>query len=202
QPPCLSIVNGSGAVRYPGRGAKAGGGLGRIWPPRPTRALAFATAVASPPAVAIGAEPVKVIVVGTFHMSNPGHDIHNMKVDDVLAAKRQAEIADVTDRLAAFKPTKVMAEWPAELVAERDPKYVAGTLPPSRNEVVQLGFRLARSAGAQGMYGIDVDGDFPFEAVQTFAKAHGQEALLQSWLDAGGREVKALTEMLASHSIG
>ncbi|HYV68427.1 MAG TPA: DUF5694 domain-containing protein, partial [Myxococcales bacterium] len=147
-------------------------------------------------------EPVKVIVVGTFHMSNPGHDIHNMKVDDVLAAKRQAEIADVTDRLAAFKPTKVMAEWPAELVAERYPKYVAGTLPPSRNEVVQLGFRLARSAGAQGMYGIDVDGDFPFEAVQTFAKAHGQEALLQSWLDAGGREVKALTEMLASHSIG
>src|SRR5262249_60529577 len=133
QPPCLSIVNGSGAVRYPGRGAKAGGGLGRIWPPRPTRALAFATAVASPPAVAIGAEPVKVIVVGTFHMSNPGHDIHNMKVDDVLAPKRQTEIAALTSALAGFRPTRVAIEWPADLTSERYAKYLAGTLPPSAN---------------------------------------------------------------------
>jgi hypothetical protein len=39
---------------------------------------------------------------------------------------------------------------------------------------VQLGFRLAKAAGLQNVYGIDVDGDFPYDAVLDFAKAHGQ----------------------------
>ena len=124
--------------------------------------------------------PVKVMIVGVFHMSNPGHDIHNMKADDVLAPGRQAEIEAVTSALAKFRPTRVAAEWPAELVAERYPKYLAGTLPPSRNEVVQLGFRLAKTAGLKTAYGIDVDGDFPYRELEAYAKAHGQSALLEA----------------------
>ena len=45
------------------------------------------------------------MIVGVFHMSNPGHDMHNMQVDDVLAPKRQGEIAAVTEeyrRVAGF----------------------------------------------------------------------------------------------------
>ncbi|MEO7029373.1 MAG: DUF5694 domain-containing protein [Acidobacteriaceae bacterium] len=122
--------------------------------------------------------PVSVMVVGGFHLSNPGHDIHNVTVDDVLAPKRQAEIARITDALATFHPTKVMAEWPADVASERYNHYLAGTLPPSRNEVVQLGFRLAKAAGIDHFYGIDVDGDFPYEPVQAFAKTHGQSELL------------------------
>src|SRR3989442_12795799 len=37
----------------------------------------------------------EVLVLGVYHMSNPGHDIFNMQADDVLAPKRQAEIAQV-----------------------------------------------------------------------------------------------------------
>lgn len=129
--------------------------------------------------------PVQVMVVGLFHLSNPGHDLHNMKVDDVLAPKRQAELAAITDALARFKPDKVAVEWPRELVDERFPKYVAGTLSPSRNEVVQLGFRLARTAHATGVYGVDVDGDFPYEAVKAYADVHG----LSSLLDAEGAKI-------------
>jgi hypothetical protein len=65
------------------------------------------------------AKPVEVMIVGVFHMSNPGHDIHNLKVDDVLEPKRQVEIAALTDALSRFKPSKVRVEWPADLVAER-----------------------------------------------------------------------------------
>ena len=39
----------------------------------------------------------EVLVVGTFHMANPGHDMFNMQADDVLAEKRQKEIAQVID---------------------------------------------------------------------------------------------------------
>src|SRR5512141_3216498 len=91
--------------------------------------------------------PVEVMIVGGFHMSNPGHDLHNVQVDDVLTAKRQAEIARIDRALGRFRPTVVAAEWPADLVAQRYPKYLDGSLAPSRNEVVQLGFRLAKASG-------------------------------------------------------
>jgi hypothetical protein len=122
--------------------------------------------------------PVSVMLVAVFHMSNPGHDMHNSTVGDVLLPERQAEIAKITDALAAFHPTEVMAEWSAEKTSERYTQYLAGTLPPNRNEVVQLGFRLAKTAGLKRCYGIDADGDFPYEPVEAFARAHGQSELL------------------------
>jgi hypothetical protein len=138
-------------------------------------ALGFApgVAMAAPPA------PIEVMVVGVFHMANPGHDLHNLKVDDVLSPRRQSEIAAVTDALARFKPTKVAAEWDADTVAERWPKYLDGTLPPSHNEVVQLGFRLAKMAHAT-VFGIDADGDFPYPPVKDYADAHGLAGILDA----------------------
>ena len=143
-------------------------------------ALTAGAALAAPP------EPIQVIIVGDFHMSNPGRDLHNVQVDDMLSPARQAQIVAVTDALAAFKPTAVAAEWPADIAAERYADYRAGKLAPSHNEVVQLGFRLAAKANLANFHGIDVDGDFPYEAVQTYAKAHGQSA----WLDDAGAQVE------------
>jgi Family of unknown function (DUF5694) len=174
------------------------------WSAEPVFLHPIFAALALVPIVASAAEPapVKVMVVGTFHMSNPGKDIHNTKVDDVLTPRRQAEIAAVTEHLLRFKPNKVMAEWSATTVAERYKSYLEGALPPSRNEVVQLGFRLAKAALAEGMYGIDVDGEFPFEQVQSFAKEHGPEELLRSLLETGEVDAKVETEMFAKQSIG
>jgi len=134
-----------------------------------------AAAAAAPP------QPIEVMVVGVFHMSNPGHDIHNLKADDVLAPKRQAEIAAITDALARFKPTKVGVEWPADIVAERYKQYLADTLAPSRNEVVQLGFRLARTARSEGVYSLDADGDFPYDRLKNFAETQGFKDLFDRW---------------------
>lgn len=121
----------------------------------------------------------QVMIVGGYHMSNPGHDLHDVQADDVLAPKRQKEIVAITIALGRFRPTKVAVEWPEDIVAQRYPKYLAGTLPPSRNEVVQLGFRLAQTAHTQGVWGIDADGDFPYEQLLTYAKAHGQGGLME-----------------------
>lgn len=120
------------------------------------------------------------MVVGLFQLSNPGHDLHNIKVDDVLGPKHQTELAAITDALVRFKPDSIAVEWPHELVDERFPKYLAGILPRSRNEVVQLGFRLAKAVHAQGVYGIDADGDFPYEPGKAYADAHGLSGLLDA----------------------
>jgi hypothetical protein len=148
--------------------------------------LAAAPANAAPPP-----KPVEVIIVGAFHMGNPGHDMHNVLVPNILAPKYQAQIAAVDDALARFKPTLVAAEWDAQTVAERYPEYLDGSLPPSHNEVVQLGFRLAKQTGAS-MHGIDVDGEFPYEPVQDYAKAHGETALL----DAANGQTQTMVDTL------
>lgn len=152
--------------------------------------LGLIGAVAWGASAAAADAPVQVMIVGDFHMSNPGRDMHNLKVDDVLAPGRQAEIAALNEGLLRFHPTVVDAEWPADIAAQRYDSYVKGTLAPSRNEVVQLGFRLARSAGLSTVHGIDVDGDFPYDPVDAFAKAHGQSALL----DVQNAQVQAMVD--------
>ena len=50
------------------------------------------------------------MMLGTYHFGNPGQDLHNMKADNVLTPKKQAELADVAARLARFKPTEIAVE--------------------------------------------------------------------------------------------
>jgi hypothetical protein len=151
-------------------------------------------------AVEPSTKPVEVMVVGVFHMSNPGHDIHNLKVDDVLEPKRQGEIVVVTDALARFKPTKIGVEWPPDLVADRYKQYLAGTLPPSRNEVVQLGFRLAKTAAAE-VYSLDADGDFPYQRLKNFAETRGFSKLLDEMNPAIQRDVDEQARLLAEKGV-
>lgn len=152
----------------------------------------FLLALAMTTAAARAAEPVSVMIVGTYHMSNPGHDIHNLKADDVLAPSRQQELVSVAAALARFKPTQIDVEWSSDIAAQRYRSYLGGTLAPSRNEVVQLGFRLAKETGLSTVHGIDVDGDFPYEAVQAFARAHGEDAVLA---DANGGTQKLIDKL-------
>jgi len=129
------------------------------------RIVAVVLALALPFGSALAADAAKktqVLLIGTYHFSNPGQDLNNVKAVDVLAPERQREIGKVVASLAKFAPNKVAVEWPAQIVQERYPKYRDGQLQDSRNEVVQLGFRLARERSLQTVYGLDVEGDFPF----------------------------------------
>ncbi|MBS0363739.1 MAG: hypothetical protein JSR98_20385 [Proteobacteria bacterium] len=172
--------------------------------------LAFAAALMiAPQAIAPqagAAEPVtlapaQVMIVGVFHMSNPGRDLHNVQVPDVLEAKPQGEIAAVAGALARFRPTKVGVEWPEDIVAERYKAYQAGTLAPSRNEVVQLGFRLAKDAHAEGVYSLDADGDFPYERLKNFAAGQGFQPLLDQLSAQTQVQVDLQSRMLSEKGI-
>ncbi len=170
---------------------------------RRTFALLFALAAAFPAAAAeTPTPPARVMVVGLFHLANPGRDLFNVQVDDVLSERRQAELARVVEGLARFEPTAVMVEWPQDTTDQRYAAWRAGTLEPSRNEVVQLGFRLAGRMGLQRVHGIDADGEFPFEPVKAFADAHGQGARLEAALAQVGRDVQEINRRIAAGSIG
>jgi hypothetical protein len=50
--------------------------------------------------------------------------------------------------------------------------------------------------------GLDVDGDFPFEAVATWAEKHGRKAEIDAAIAAGGKEVAHISALQDQTSIG
>lgn len=145
--------------------------------------------------------PVQVMIVGVSHMDNPGHDLHNMKHDDVLQAGRQAEIVALTRDLARFNPTQVAIEQDKVPANEAYAAYLAGTLPPSRNERVQLGFRLASLAHLTTIRGVDADGDFPYPPVKAYAEAHGFGPLLAAQNADIDRRIATEAKLLAEKGV-
>ena len=161
-------------------------------------ALLLAVPCASP-----AQQPIEVLLLGTFHMNNPGRDIVNSKVDDVLAPKRQAEIAELIAVLAKFKPTKIAVEanFGDQLIATRYADYLAGKHELSRNEIQQIGFRLGKELGHRAVYAVDADGEFPFMRLVDFAKANGRLAEHEAIMATVQDMVKRQNEYLASHTI-
>jgi hypothetical protein len=145
----------------------------------------------------------EILILGTYHMANPGHDVFNMAADDVLAPKRQAEIGELLEVLKRFKPTKIAIE--STVYEDRRPKqyadYLAGKYTLTANEIEQVGFRLAKELGLKAIYPVDIDGDFPWQRVINYAKAKGQSQIMDQIMSEIGSMVKEQDAYLHAHSI-
>ena len=167
--------------------------------------LAFAAVspVLSQPSPSEKAERAEVLVLGVYHMANPGHDLFNTQADDVLAPKRQTEMAALIAALKRFNPTKIALE--ADVYSDRMSKryadYLAGKYELTRNEIDQIGLRLAKELGHKTVYATDVDGDFPFQRVVNYGKASGRSKELDAMMGEVGEMVKKQNAYLASHTI-
>ncbi len=162
--------------------------------------LCASGALAQTPAAPARAE---VLVLGTYHMNNPGRDLFNTQADDVLAPKRQAEIAQVIETLERFRPTKIAVERTAgdSRITKDYAAYLAGTHELTRNEIEQLGFRLAKKLGHDKVYAVDADGEFPWPRLVKYAQATGRQKELDALMAEFGEMVKGDNAYLASHTI-
>lgn len=165
--------------------------------------LAMATVAAEP-------APIDVMVVGTYHMDNPGLDLANMKADDVLKPQRQKELEALSAALAEFRPTKIVVERIARTPALLDHRYAEFTpadLTKNRDERYQVAYRLAHRLGQKQVYAIDEDpGDgepdyFPFDKVIAWARANGAEGRLNAALEEVKAEVAKTSALQSKGSI-
>ena len=148
-------------------------------------------------------EKPQILVLGTYHMANPGHDMYNIKADDVLAPERQRQMAEVLEVLKKFRPTKIAIE--ADANSDRAPRqyadYLAGKYTLSRNEIDQIGYRLAKELGHKTIYAVDADGDFPIMRVKNYAKANGREAEYEAVVAKWGALSKDENDFQQKHTI-
>ena len=127
-------------------------------------------------------EKTKVLVLGSYHMGNPGLDAFNMEADDVLVPKRQKEIEDFVNLLATFKPTKICLETKVDRqqkLNENYQAYVNGKAELRKNEIDQIGFRLAKKLKHAEVYAIDADAPFEMDTVVKVAQQYQFTSFLE-----------------------
>ena len=172
---------------------------------RPFLLLLLSVTAAQTPAAAQTPpdQRAEVLILGSFHMANPGHDINNIQADDVLSPQRQQQIAELMAVLKKFNPTKIAIE--ANVGTEKRPQqyadYLAGKYELSRNEIDQIGFRLAKELGHKQIYCVDADGDFPYMRIVNYAKANNLTAQLDAITRQGQEQAKESGDFLKSHTI-
>lgn len=148
----------------------------------------------------------QVLLLGSYHMSNPGLDVLNQTSDDVLAPTRQAEIEQLVKKIAKFKPTKIAVEVTINskmdtLLQANYAQYLQGNYTLKRNESEQIGFRLAKLLGHAKIYAINSTGDFDMNKVMGFAMNNGMKDEAQSLMQEMQLFMKQENEALAKSTI-
>ena len=161
---------------------------------------AFGSSIAAP----VQTAKPELLIVGSPHFGNPARDIANIHIEDVTTPKRQREIEVIVKRLAAFHPTVVAVEWPAEKQAKLDRRYAdyqAGRYKLAPDEVDQLGLRLAAFVGLKRVHAIDwlgeppgKDSDYDFPA---WAKANGRGSDWQNLQKRSQAQADELSKLMA-----
>jgi Family of unknown function (DUF5694) len=174
-------------------------------------AISFSPMVHSQPK-AKAVAPIEVMIVGAYHMGNPGLDVNNVKVDSVLTPEKQKQLVEAVNRLAKFKPNKIAVEMVAkqpDMTAGDFEKFTPASLLTDANEITQIAYRLANQLGHKVVYAIDEQSEtidyFPYDKVEAFAKANSQENLMAGGLEWGkvataefekAQKTKTVTQLL------
>lgn len=125
-------------------------------------------------------EKAQVMVLGTYHMNNPGLDLVKSKVKDVLASDRQREITEVIEALKNFSPTKIALESEDEKAwNDHYRSYLKGEYTLTRDERDQIGLRLAKELGLKNVYAVDAKLDMDFDKPMGFLAQHDKAKLDQ-----------------------
>ncbi len=104
-------------------------------------------------------KPTPVMLLGVWHFDYPNADSHKISTDnmvDVLSTKRQEEVAKVVALLRKFNPTKICLESGSQkALDDLYESFKLGKEKNNRNEVVQLGMRLAQSLKHSRVFAVD-----------------------------------------------
>ncbi|MBC7505041.1 MAG: hypothetical protein H7267_04880 [Sandarakinorhabdus sp.] len=119
--------------------------------------------------------------------SRPRQEQHPSRHGADIGAQRQLD--SVARAIVRFRPTRVIVEMQctgAELTIAEYQRFDDAMLAKDANEIVQIGYRIARMAGVKAVNGIDEQpraGEpdyFLFDKVEAAAKQFGQTAKLEA----------------------
>ena len=160
-------------------------------------------------------EPIEVMLLGTVHLDNPGRDLNNPQVSDVLAPQKQKELQALRDSLAQFQPTKIGIEIRREHQAAVDSLYDAfqggrmdssfavGDFTSVRSEQYQIGFRMAKRLTHERIYAVDYfEVGMNFDEVIAYAKENDPAFLKHMKGFRSGSLMTTIDSLLQNETLG
>jgi hypothetical protein len=126
-------------------------GMGHIYAQQP----------ADPDSILVGnRKQPSVLLVGSFHFAYYGLDAHKTAKDaqvDVKTKEKQAQLEELLDYIALFRPTKIAVEAGRNTgyLMKRYQAYRNGTRELEKDEIEQIGFRLMRRFDLDTIYGVN-----------------------------------------------
>ena len=132
----------------------------------------------------------EIAFLGTFHFAG-STDAIALKVEDIETEKRQAEIKEMVDNLADYKPTKVLLEYPYgnKKLDSLYQQYLKGEHKLSINESQQIGFRLAKKMGHNKVYAVDERMDIGFDELNKYLQENNEMHRMQELMEFLNTEV-------------
>lgn len=101
----------------------------------------------------------EVLLLGVFHFeyyNTDTHKVDSIKHIDILASDRQKEILKIVNAISKFKPTIICLESNNDSLLNIEyADYLNGKYKLSKDEIDQLGYRIAEKSGAKEVYGVD-----------------------------------------------
>ncbi len=127
----------------------------------------------------------------------------NIQWDDVLSENRQKEIREFVALLKKFKPTKIAVEVPYGSVKtnEEYSRYLRGEYQLTRNEIDQIGYRLAKEVGHLRVYPVDAAGSFDIGRVFEFAAKNDQQHIVDRAMEIAKEQVGDANELVKNANI-
>ncbi|SMG28879.1 hypothetical protein SAMN05661096_01758 [Marivirga sericea] len=135
---------------------------------------------------------LEVLLVGTFHFSNfkpeNNGDVLQVNVPDVLTEANQKELEKIVKAIADFNPDKIFVETLHKRQAVLDSVYTAFNptdyKTEKRNEIYQIGFRVAKSLEHKKVFAMDYRTDFPYgDLMEAMQKAEQYDLIQKDSLE-------------------
>lgn len=134
-------------------------------------------------------ENVQVLLIGSSHWNNyqqVGADVAQTNEIDILSQKYQNELEVIANKIVEFNPDKIFVERTLNYQPKLDSLYnlYKNTQwgEKRRNEIYQLGFRVANKLNHKKVYGIDYrNTSFPYDSLMKAIKKANQNDLISKF---------------------
>ena len=100
----------------------------------------------------------ELMLMGTFHFSNPGLDVIKTDQINVMTDESQEYLIHLSKQISQFKPTSVLLEFNpknTDKVNQMYQSYLEGNFELPSNEIFQIGFRVAKFSGVKRIESLD-----------------------------------------------
>lgn len=149
------------------------------------------------------------LFLGAYHMANPGRDVNNIDADDILSERRQSEVQRLCEKIARFKPNKIMVEVSVgrqSILSDHYGRYLAGNYALAADETEQIGFRISKESGSCYVLAVDWNDLGPIKDENSIdyvvgASRIGKQRELEDFLEFGRNQVAIDDSVLRSGSV-